>query len=82
MKSFLDCLGLKTGFSWIYGHIAEKQVQFHGQKRFNKLWFNIQRFKRTQSVKFRIPQQEMIPLQEMKHRYFLLTDTNGVLLPL
>ena len=54
MKSFLDCLGLKTGFSWIYGHIAEKQVQFHGQKRFNKLWFNIQRFKRTQSVKFRI----------------------------
>ena len=54
MKSFLDCLGLKTGFSRICGDIAEKQVQFHGQKRFNKLWFNIQRFKRTQSVKFRI----------------------------
>ena len=39
MKSFLDCLGLKTGFSWICGDIAEKQVQLHGQKRFNKLWF-------------------------------------------
>ena len=39
MKSFLDCIGLKTGFSWICGDIAEKQVQLHGQKRFNKLWF-------------------------------------------
>ena len=67
MKNFLDCVGLKPGFSWICGHIAENKFSFMVKNESINCGFKF-----FDSNELKVSYSEFqISQQEIQHRYFL-----------